>query len=132
MAQCPPGSSRARLGFRQTFPLVIQVELMGVEPTTSCMPCKRSSQLSYSPLGTAHSSSLGRKDEVGCGPREVVQNRSRPRTTGVRNLSPMTLVRSPMQTLEARIEAAAQTDGTVTFMSGDTGVEVPWSQLHRE
>ncbi len=25
------------------------VELMGLEPTTSCMPCKRSSQLSYSP-----------------------------------------------------------------------------------
>src|SRR5690606_21182666 len=25
------------------------VELMGIEPTTSCMPCRRSSQLSYSP-----------------------------------------------------------------------------------
>ncbi len=25
------------------------VELRGVEPLTSCMPCKRSSQLSYSP-----------------------------------------------------------------------------------
>ena len=27
-----------------------QVEKMGVEPTTSCMPCKRSSQLSYIPI----------------------------------------------------------------------------------
>ncbi len=27
-----------------------KVELMGLEPTTSCMPCKRSSQLSYSPV----------------------------------------------------------------------------------
>ena len=25
------------------------VEIVGVEPTTSCMPCKRSSQLSYTP-----------------------------------------------------------------------------------
>ena len=25
------------------------VEKMGLEPTTSCMPCKRSSQLSYIP-----------------------------------------------------------------------------------
>lgn len=26
------------------------VEIVGVEPTTSCMPCKRSSQLSYTPI----------------------------------------------------------------------------------
>jgi hypothetical protein len=26
------------------------VEKMGLEPTTSCMPCKRSSQLSYIPI----------------------------------------------------------------------------------
>jgi hypothetical protein len=26
------------------------VEKMGFEPTTSCMPCKRSSQLSYIPM----------------------------------------------------------------------------------
>jgi hypothetical protein len=26
------------------------VELIGLEPTTSCMPCKRSSKLSYSPV----------------------------------------------------------------------------------
>ena len=26
------------------------VELRGLEPLTSCMPCKRSSQLSYSPI----------------------------------------------------------------------------------
>ena len=26
------------------------VEIIGVEPMTSCMPCKRSSQLSYTPL----------------------------------------------------------------------------------
>ena len=26
-----------------------KVEIIGVEPTTSCMPCKRSSQLSYIP-----------------------------------------------------------------------------------
>ncbi len=26
------------------------VEKMGLEPTTSCMPCKRSSQLSYIPV----------------------------------------------------------------------------------
>ena len=29
---------------------LIEVEDIGVEPTTSCMPCKRSSQLSYTPL----------------------------------------------------------------------------------
>ena len=28
----------------------IVVEKMGLEPTTSCMPCKRSSQLSYIPI----------------------------------------------------------------------------------
>jgi hypothetical protein len=28
----------------------IFVEVDGVEPTTSCMPCKRSSQLSYTPV----------------------------------------------------------------------------------
>ncbi|MEY4460149.1 MAG: hypothetical protein RL429_138, partial [Bacteroidota bacterium] len=28
------------------------VEIVGVEPTTSCMPCKRSSQLSYTPKWT--------------------------------------------------------------------------------
>ncbi|HRJ14320.1 MAG TPA: hypothetical protein PLI34_04955, partial [Saprospiraceae bacterium] len=27
--------------------------IVGVEPTTSCMPCKRSSQLSYTPLLSA-------------------------------------------------------------------------------
>ncbi len=26
------------------------VEIIGVEPMTSCMPCKRSSQLSYTPM----------------------------------------------------------------------------------
>ena len=31
----------------------LAVELMGLEPTTSCMPCKRSSQLSYSPAKRA-------------------------------------------------------------------------------
>jgi hypothetical protein len=30
------------------------VEKMGVEPTTSCMPCKRSSQLSYIPIAGAN------------------------------------------------------------------------------
>jgi hypothetical protein len=30
-----------------------KVEKMGVEPTTSCMPCKRSSQLSYIPVISA-------------------------------------------------------------------------------
>lgn len=30
------------------------VEKMGVEPTTSCMPCKRSSQLSYIPVAGAN------------------------------------------------------------------------------
>ena len=30
--------------------LIMRVEKMGFEPTTSCMPCKRSSQLSYIPL----------------------------------------------------------------------------------
>lgn len=32
------------------FSLVNVVETRGVEPRTSCMPCKRSSQLSYVPL----------------------------------------------------------------------------------
>ena len=27
----------------------LKVEIMGFEPMTSCMPCKRSSQLSYTP-----------------------------------------------------------------------------------
>ena len=27
----------------------LTVEIVGIEPTTSCMPCKRSSQLSYTP-----------------------------------------------------------------------------------
>ena len=34
---------------RQKRPKSYLVELMGLEPMTSCMPCKRSSQLSYSP-----------------------------------------------------------------------------------
>jgi fatty-acyl-CoA synthase len=37
-----------------------------------------------------------------------------------------------MQTLETRVEAAAATAGTVTFMSGDDGVTVSWAQLHAE
>ena len=27
-----------------------KVEIIGFEPMTSCMPCKRSSQLSYTPI----------------------------------------------------------------------------------
>ena len=30
--------------------LSLWVEIMGFEPMTSCMPCKRSSQLSYTPF----------------------------------------------------------------------------------
>ncbi len=30
-------------------PVVGMVEVRGFEPLTSCMPCKRSSQLSYTP-----------------------------------------------------------------------------------
>ena len=37
-----------------------------------------------------------------------------------------------MHTLSQRIEVAATTAGTVTFISGDTGVTVSWSQLHDE
>jgi fatty-acyl-CoA synthase len=33
-------------------------------------------------------------------------------------------------TLTQRIEAAADGAGTVTFLSGDTGITVPWAQLH--
>jgi fatty-acyl-CoA synthase len=51
---------------------------------------------------------------------------------GVGNLQPESRVRSPMQTLEMRIEAAASVGGTVTFMSGDTGDSLPWAQLHSE
>ena len=27
-----------------------EVEMTGLEPVTSCMPCKRSSQMSYTPI----------------------------------------------------------------------------------
>jgi fatty-acyl-CoA synthase len=37
-----------------------------------------------------------------------------------------------MQTLNERIEAAADGAGTVTFVSGDTGLTLPWAQLHDE
>ena len=38
------------LGCKKKTPIWgLSVELMGLEPTTSCMPCKHSSQLSYSP-----------------------------------------------------------------------------------
>jgi fatty-acyl-CoA synthase len=37
-----------------------------------------------------------------------------------------------MQTLEARVEAAARTNGTITFISGDDSTTVPWAQLHQE
>ena len=43
----PPSLYRATDG-QAGDPLV--VELMGVKPTTSCMPYKRSNQLSYSPI----------------------------------------------------------------------------------
>ena len=32
----------------------IVVEIIGFEPMTSCMPCKRSSQLSYTPISCAN------------------------------------------------------------------------------
>jgi hypothetical protein len=32
------------------FNLILVVEIIGFEPMTSCMPCKRSSQLSYTPI----------------------------------------------------------------------------------
>jgi fatty-acyl-CoA synthase len=35
-----------------------------------------------------------------------------------------------METLTQRIEAAADSAGTVTFLSGDTGVTLPWAQIH--
>jgi fatty-acyl-CoA synthase len=37
-----------------------------------------------------------------------------------------------MRSLVTRIEAATDFGGSVTFMSGDTGVTVPWAQLHEE
>ncbi len=30
------------------------MEMIGLEPTTSCMPCKRSSQVSYTPKSCAN------------------------------------------------------------------------------
>lgn len=33
----------------ETRGIVTRVELVGLEPTASCMPCRRSAQLSYSP-----------------------------------------------------------------------------------
>lgn len=38
----------------------ISVEKMGLEPTTPCMPCKCSSQLSYIPLFFTYASLSGR------------------------------------------------------------------------
>ena len=37
-----------------------------------------------------------------------------------------------MRTLTTRIEKATEFGGTVTFMAGDAGVTLPWSQLHDE
>ena len=37
-----------------------------------------------------------------------------------------------MPTLTQRIEAAAERDASITFISGDTGLTVPWSQLHQD
>jgi fatty-acyl-CoA synthase len=37
-----------------------------------------------------------------------------------------------MLTLTQRIETFSQRDSTVTFISGDTGVTVPWAQLHED
>jgi fatty-acyl-CoA synthase len=37
-----------------------------------------------------------------------------------------------MQTLTERIEVAARGTGTVTFVSGDAAVTVPWSELHAD
>jgi len=37
-----------------------------------------------------------------------------------------------MLTLTSRIENAADRPGTVTFVAGDTGVTVPWAQIHDE
>jgi fatty-acyl-CoA synthase len=37
-----------------------------------------------------------------------------------------------VQTLTERIEAAASRPGTATFLAGDTGVTVPWAQVHGE
>ena len=46
--------SRALFARRgQFFFKFVMVELRGLEPLTSCMPCKRSSQLSYSPAPDA-------------------------------------------------------------------------------
>ena len=35
-----------------------KVEIIGFEPMTSCMPCKRSSQLSYTPEGRKYTHAL--------------------------------------------------------------------------
>lgn len=38
--------NKKRFKWEPFKPLIMRVENIGVEPTTSCMPCKRSSQLS--------------------------------------------------------------------------------------
>jgi fatty-acyl-CoA synthase len=37
-----------------------------------------------------------------------------------------------MLSLLSRLERAADSDGTVTFVSGDTSITIPWAQLHDE
>ena len=71
-ARCSPGCShharRRRKPLRRgALTCGYGVELGGFEPPTSCMPCKRSSQLSYSPVRRATVAGAGR----GAGPPSV-------------------------------------------------------------
>ena len=46
-----------------TYRIPFSVETVGLEPTTSCMPCKRSSQLSYAPEEGANIQGIGKSEK---------------------------------------------------------------------
>ncbi len=50
------------------------VEIRGLEPRTSCMPCKRSSQLSYIPEYLNNSSKTGVKNKAWLANAEPAQD----------------------------------------------------------
>ena len=66
-----PAKANRALTMRSGPCSLFRVEVMGVEPTTSSMRPKRSSQLSYTPGQDGHSSDIAVTGKVAPGDRET-------------------------------------------------------------